>query len=75
MRVGFDPASDDGLEVEWQSLGPVAGPGTRFDVVAGDVGALLRSRGFDAARCAAASTPESTLSDPDQGAATSAGFD
>jgi lysophospholipase L1-like esterase len=64
VRYGFDQATT-AAEVGWESLGPVAGPGTRYDVVAGDLGALRRSASFDAARCTAPSVPDPAIVDPE----------
>jgi hypothetical protein len=62
VRVGPDPSG--GFDIGWQSLGPVAGSGTVYDVVAGSIGDLRQTGGFGAARCAAASITAGPISDP-----------
>jgi len=54
-----------GAGLAWQSLGPVAGSGTTYDVVAGSLSALRESASFAGAVCAAASAGEPPLPDPE----------
>jgi lysophospholipase L1-like esterase len=64
VGIGFTQETAE-RRLEWESLGPVTGPATRYDVVAGDLGDLRQNGGFEAARCAAASVPDSALPDPE----------
>ncbi len=63
--LGLDVRIDsvNGIELRWESLGPVAGSGTLHDVVTGSVGEL-RQTGFAGATCAVAGTPDAGVSDP-----------
>ncbi len=63
LSVGPNPVS--GLnEVRWQSLGPVSGADTRYDVVTGTLGSLRQTGGFSGAACALANVPSPGGPDP-----------
>ncbi len=64
LDVGTDPAGE--LELHWESLGPVAGSETIYDVVTGSVSELRQTGGFAGANCAVAGTALPGTPDPAQ---------
>jgi hypothetical protein len=62
LGIGIDATG--GFQIDWQSLDPVAGEGTVYDVVAGDLQMLRLSRDFSSAVCAASSVADSPIPDP-----------
>jgi hypothetical protein len=65
LDLSVAPSLASGLtEVRWQSLGPVVGADTRYDVVTGTLGSLRLTGGFSGAACALANVSNPGGPDP-----------
>lgn len=63
VRASFDSITS-GVVLEWESLDPVTGAGSSYDVVSGSLLALRQTGGFGDATCAAAAVPGVRIPDP-----------